>query len=44
LVEDVIDEKGVNIIGDIKVGDRFFTSIDFLERAKSSRVTYGSKK
>ena len=44
LVEEVIDEKGVNIRGDIKVGDRFFTTIDFLEKAKTSRVKYSSKK
>ena len=34
LIEEVLDEKGNNIIKDIKVGDRFYTPQEELEKSK----------
>ena len=43
LIEEVINQKGENIIHDIKVGDRFFTPNSHLEEAKQDRILYSSK-
>ena len=43
LVEEVLDEKGNNLIKELKVGDRFFTPYDKLENAKNLRVKFGPK-
>jgi methionyl-tRNA formyltransferase len=42
LIEEITNEKGKNIINLIKPGDRFFTPIDKLDRAKSKRIYYNS--
>ncbi len=44
LIEEVIDEAGANVRNDIKVGDRFYTLVNCLEKAKSTRVKFGPKK
>ena len=43
LIEEVLDEKGNNIIKDIKVGDRFYTPQEELEKSKKKRTIYNSK-
>ena len=42
LIQEVLNEKGKNIIDLIKPGDRFFTPTDKLELAKSKRIYYNS--
>ncbi len=39
IIEEIFNESNINIIEQIKVGDRFFTPLDFLE-ATSQRVVY----
>ena len=43
LIESIINQKGENIISKIRPGDRFYTPVEKLSAAKSSRVTYTSK-
>ena len=43
LIEEVLNENKKNIISELKVGDRFFTSSVEIEKAKSERVFYSSK-
>ena len=43
LIEEVRDKKGNNIIKDIKVGDRFYTSRQELENSKSKKTIFNSK-
>jgi methionyl-tRNA formyltransferase len=43
LVENVINSKGVNIINQIKTGDRFFTPYEKLDSAKNKRIFYNSR-
>ena len=43
LIEEVLDKKGKNIIKDIKVGDRFYTPIEELEKSKKTRTIFNSK-
>ena len=43
LIEEVLNNKGKNIISLIKPGDRFFTSANELEKAKNKRIIYSSK-
>ena len=41
LIQEVLDERGKNIIKNIKVGDRFFTPDKKLEAARKIRVKIG---
>lgn len=43
LIEEVLDEKGNNIVDQLKVGDRFFTPNEKLEEARKIRVKFGPK-
>ena len=43
LIEEVLDKKGNNIISKIKVGDRFYTPYEELEKSKKIRTMYNSK-
>ena len=43
LIEEVLDNKGNNIINQIKEGDRFYTPYKELEKSKSTRATISSK-
>ncbi len=43
LIEKVLDKKGNNIISNIKVGDRFYTPYEELEKSKKIRIIYNSK-
>jgi len=43
LIEEVLDEKGNNVIKDIKVGDRFYTPHEELDKSKKNRKIYNSK-
>jgi len=43
IVEIVNNNKGKNIISDLKVGDRFYSPIKNLENAKNKRIKYNSK-
>ena len=43
IIEEVLDKNSKNIISKLKVGDRFFTPINTLKKAKSKRVFYSSK-
>ena len=43
LIEEVLDKKGNNIISNIKVGDRFYTPYEELEKSKKTRTIYNSK-
>ncbi len=43
IIEQVLDKSGKNIVNDIKVGDRFHTSVSKLQKAKSTRVKFGPK-
>jgi len=43
LIEEVLDKSGKNIIKKIKVGDRFFTPIKFLESSFKKRSKFFSK-
>ena len=42
VIETINNSKGENIINLLKVGDRFFTPINKLEKAKSKRIRYNS--
>tara|TARA_B100000902_G_C27209871_1_gene863726 strand:+ start:56 stop:1063 length:1008 start_codon:yes stop_codon:yes gene_type:complete len=43
LIEEVLNKKGYNIIKDIKVGDRFYTPYEELEKSKKTRTIFNSK-
>ena len=43
LIEEILDNKGNNIIKNIKVGDRFYTPYEELEKSKKTRTIYNSK-
>ena len=43
LIEEVLDKKGNNIISKIKVGDRFYTPYEELEKSKKKRTIFDSK-
>jgi len=43
LIEKVLDKKGNNIISKIKVGDRFYTPYEELEKSKKKRTIFYSK-
>ena len=43
IIEEVLNEKGKNIVGEIKVGERLNTPITHLEKAKSIRAKFNSK-
>ena len=43
IVEEVINEKGKNIIKNIKVGDRFYTPLREIELSLSKRTVFNSK-
>tara|TARA_Y100000590_G_scaffold86212_1_gene96543 strand:+ start:18585 stop:19595 length:1011 start_codon:yes stop_codon:yes gene_type:complete len=43
LVQEVLNQKGKNILSQIKPGDRFFTPAVELEKAKNKRIIYSSK-
>ena len=43
IIEEILDEKGNNIINKIKVGDRFFSKKEILDKAKSVRVYFDAK-
>lgn len=42
LIEDVLNEKGKNIINDIRVGDKFYTPYKFIEDSSSKAIDYES--
>ena len=42
LIEEVLNEKSENILKKIKVGDRFFTPHDIINKSRSFRVRYNS--
>ena len=43
IIEEVLNEKGKNIVGKIKVGERFYTPIKNIEKAKSIRAKFNSE-
>ena len=43
LIEEVLDKNGNNIIKNIKVGDRFYTPYQEIEKSKSTRTIFNSK-
>jgi len=43
LIEEVLNNKGKNIISEVKVGDRFFTPDNKINYSRSIRVKYNSK-
>ena len=43
IIEEVLDQKGNNVINKIKVGDRFFSKKEVLDKAKSLRIFYNAK-
>ena len=43
LIEKILNKNGKNIIKDIKVGDRFYTPYQELEKSKSIKTVYNSK-
>lgn len=43
IVQKVLDYEGKNIIGEMKLGSRFYTPYKYLENAKMSRVIYTPK-
>ena len=43
IVEKIFNESGENIIKKIKEGDRFYTSLEYLENAKKFRAFFDSK-
>ena len=43
LVEEVLDDNGKNLVKELKVGDRFFTPREKLDKAKKIRVKFGPK-
>lgn len=44
LVEEILDDKGNNILSKLKVGDRFFTPEKKLEDSKKFRIYYSANK
>ena len=38
IIEEVCDENNINIINSLKVGDRFYTPIEFLDNSKKKRT------
>lgn len=40
IVREIVDKNGANKINEIQVGDRFYTPIDLLEKAKQYRAIY----
>jgi len=40
VIGSVTDVSGTNVMGEIRVGDRFYTPIDLLEKAKQFRAVY----
>lgn len=42
IVRNIVDEKGKSFINQINLGDRFYTPLKFLERAKKFRALYTS--
>ena len=43
LIEEVLDNKGNNIMKNIKVGDRFYTTYEELEKSKKTKTIFNSK-
>jgi methionyl-tRNA formyltransferase len=43
LIEEIFNSDGENLLNNIKVGDRFCTPIEELDRAKQNRVRFNSK-
>ena len=43
LVEEVLDDNGKNLVKELKVGDRFFTPREKLDKAKKIRIKFGPK-
>ncbi len=43
ILEEVLDQKGKNVINKINVGDRFFSKKEVLDKAKSLRIFYNTK-
>ena len=43
LIEEVLDKDDNNVIKDIKIGDRFYTPYQELEKSKKSRTIVNSK-
>ena len=43
LIEEVLDQEGKNIIKNIKVGDRFYSPCQELEKSKSTKTIFNSK-
>ena len=43
IIEEVLNEKRENIVGEIKVGERLNTPINNLEKAKSIRAKFNAK-
>jgi methionyl-tRNA formyltransferase len=43
LIEEVLDKNGNNIIKNIKVGDRFYTPYQEIEKSKSTKTIFNSK-
>ncbi len=43
LIEEVLDNKGNNVIGQIKEGDRFYTPYKELEKSRSIRTIFNSR-
>lgn len=43
IVRDIKDEQGKDALGEINLGDRFYTPAKYLEKAKLYRATYTSK-
>ena len=38
IIEEVYDENNTNIINSLKVGDRFYTPVEFLDNSKKKRT------
>jgi len=43
VIQEVKNEKGDNFINKIRIGDRFYTPIKYLDNAKQFRAVYTSK-
>jgi len=43
LIEEVLNQKGKNIINELKVGDRFYTPLKELNNSKKNKVIFNSK-
>ena len=43
LIEEVLDNEGNNIVKNIKVGDRFYTPYEELEKSKKTKTIFNSK-